>query len=177
MIDEGNNYESFLRYFAPCQLRLFAYIRAFVYDQAAANDVFQETSLALWRNFSKFDQQAEFAPWAIGIAKRQVMKYWRTQQRDRHVFSAQVLQQLTEEAQLVSDQLPERQAALNACLDELPHRQRELVQKFYGENVSASTIARQWERSVHTVYKSLKLLRRAMLECVERQLSKSTSSP
>ena len=42
---------------------------------------------------------------------------------------------------------------------------------FYGENKSADTIAATWDRTVHAVYKALKVMRKSLLECVERRLA------
>ncbi|MCC9609439.1 sigma-70 family RNA polymerase sigma factor [Blastopirellula sp. JC732] len=170
-----SDYEDFLRLFTRDQLRVLAYIRALVHDHAVASDVFQETSLELWRSFATFRRDEEFAPWALGIARHQVLKYWRTRDRDRHVFSETLLAELSTAAIDMARELEPRQEALDECVGLLSDRQRELIRLFYGENQSAAAIAEGWNRSVHAVYKSLKVMRRALLECVESKLGNDTA--
>ncbi|TWT30627.1 sigma-70 family RNA polymerase sigma factor [Blastopirellula retiformator] len=167
-------YEAFLRLFTRDQLRVLAYIRALIHDHAVANDVFQETSLELWRSFATFRRDEEFARWALGIARHQVLKYWRTRDRDRHVFSETLLAELSTVAIDRVGEMEPRQQALDQCVGQLSDRQRELIRLFYGENQSAAAIAQAWDRSVHAVYKSLKVMRRALLQCVESKLSGET---
>lgn len=164
-------YEEFLRLFTRDQFRVIAYIRALIHDHTAANDVFQETSLVLWRSFSSFRRDAEFTPWAMGIARNQVLKHWRARDRDRHVFSESLLSELASEAILIADELDSRQTALNECVQQLAPRQQELIGQFYGANQPAKLIAESWNRTVHAVYKSLKVMRRSLLECVEQKLA------
>ncbi|WP_233200289.1 sigma-70 family RNA polymerase sigma factor [Blastopirellula marina] len=171
----SSDYEHFLRLFTRDQLRVLAYIRALVHDHAAANDLFQETSLELWRSFATFRRDQEFAAWALGIARHQVLKYWRTRDRDRHVFSEALLAEISTAAIGMASEMEPRQQALDECVGLLSDRQRELIQRFYGENQSAAAIADAWNRSVHAVYKSLKVMRRALLECVETKLGNESA--
>ncbi|EAQ80095.1 sigma-70 family RNA polymerase sigma factor [Blastopirellula marina] len=170
-IHRSSDYEDFLRLFTRDQLRVLAYIRALIHDHSVAGDVFQETSLELWRSFATFRRDEEFTPWALGIARHQVLKYWRTRDRDRHIFSEVLLAEISATAIGLASELEPRQEALDECVTLLSDRQRELIQLFYGENQSAATIADAWNRSVHAVYKSLKVMRRSLLECVESKLA------
>ncbi|TVQ52144.1 MAG: sigma-70 family RNA polymerase sigma factor [Phycisphaerales bacterium] len=168
-------YEQFLTLFTRDQLRITAWIRALVPNHTAAADVFQETSLELWRSFATFRPDTDFLPWALGVARHQVLKHWRTAKRDRLTFSEEFLHELTVEAIGLADELMPRQAALDECVKQLSDRQRDLIHRFYGDNQTAAVIASAWERSVHAVYKSLKVMRRALLECVEAKLAGQTS--
>ena len=167
-------YEQFLTLFTRDQLRITAWIRALVPNHTAAADVFQETSLELWRSFPTFRPDTDFLPWALGVARHQVLKHWRTAKRDRLTFSEEFLHELTVEAIDLADEMVPRQAALDECVKQLSDRQRDLIHRFYGANQTAAVIASAWERSVHAVYKSLKVTRRALLECVEAKLAGQT---
>lgn len=171
----SSDYEEFLRLFTRDQLRVLAYIRALIHDHTVAGDVFQETSLELWRSFESFRRDEEFTPWALGIARHQVLKYWRTRDRDRHVFSDALIAEISNTAISLTSELELRQEALDECVTLLSDRQRELIQLFYGENQSAAMIADAWNRSIHAVYKSLKVMRRSLMECVESKLARHTT--
>ncbi len=163
-------YEEFLQLFTRDQLRIFAWIRALVHDPTASSDVFQETSLEMWRSFASFRPDADFLRWGLGIARHQVLKYWRKARRDRHAFSDELIQELTAESFSFAEELAPRQAALDDCIRKLSDRQRDLIHRFYGDNQSATAIAEAWQRSVHAVYKSLKVMRRFLFECVEAKM-------
>jgi RNA polymerase sigma-70 factor (ECF subfamily) len=166
----ADEYELFLTLFTTCQGRLQAFIRTLVHDPSQADDVFQATSLVLWRSFATFRRDAEFLPWALGTARHQILLHWRTRRRDRHVFSESLLADLADSAAAAVDSAETRLAALENCMAGLSGRQRELVRMFYGENKSAGAIAEHWGRTVHAVYKALKVTRRALFECVSRKL-------
>jgi RNA polymerase sigma-70 factor (ECF subfamily) len=164
------DYELFLALFTKCQGRIQAFIRTLVHDPTQADDVFQATSLVLWRSFATFRRDAEFLPWALGTARHQVLLHWRTRRRDRHVFSEALLADLADSTAAAVESAEARLAALEGCIAGLPERQRDLVRMFYGENQSAAVIAERWDRTVHAVYKALKVMRRALFDCVSRKL-------
>jgi RNA polymerase sigma-70 factor (ECF subfamily) len=172
LLEEGSDdYELFLALFTKCQGRIQAFIRTLVHDPAQADDVFQSTSLVLWRSFAAFRRDAEFLPWALGTARHQVLVHWRTQRRDRHVFSEALLADLADSTAAAVETAEARMAALEACIATLSDRQRELIRLFYGENQAAGAIASRWGRTVHAVYKALKVMRKALLDCVTTKLS------
>ena len=164
------DYELFLVLFTKCQGRIQAFIRTLVHDPTKADDVFQDTSLVLWRSFATFRRDAEFLPWALGTARHQVLFYWRTRRRDRHVFSEALLADLADSTVTALEASESRMAALETCIATLSTRQRELLRMFYGENQRAEKIARHWGRSVHAVYKALKVMRKALFDCVTLKL-------
>ncbi len=171
----ADDYEAFLRLYSRHQLQVMAYIRALIHDPHAAGDVFQETSLELWRSFASFRRDADFMPWALGIARHQMLKHWRTRDRDRHVFGETLMTQLSENGMSLAREIGPRQEALEECVQRLNERQQSLVRMFYGDNLSAAAIAASWGRSVHTVYRTLGLVRRTLLDCVERRLSSESA--
>lgn len=168
---ESGLYEAFLAHFSRGQPQVQTFIRSLVHDRASADDVFQATSLTLWRKFSTFRPDAEFVPWALGIARNEVLHHWRSRRRDRLVFSEAVLAQLADVALSVANEADPRQQALESCIEKLPERQRQLVTLFYGQQLPAETIALSWDRTVHAVYKALKVMRRNLMDCVDRTLA------
>ncbi|WP_437206749.1 sigma-70 family RNA polymerase sigma factor [Planctomicrobium sp. SH664] len=167
-----DDYETFLRHFTPVQHRVQVYVRAMVFDGSAANDVFQEACLAMWKNYSTFVRQGDFQSWALGIARLQVLKYWRTRKRDRHIFTLPMLDSLTEQARDLVSEIDPRQVALNACVSQLSRRHKGLIQNFYAQGLPAEAIAESWDRSVHAVYKALRVVRQSLLECVQQKLAR-----
>lgn len=168
------DYELFLSLFTKCQGRIQAFIRTLVPDPTQADDVFQATSLVLWRSFATFRRDADFLPWALGTARHQVLLHWRTRRRDRHVFNDALLSDLADTAEAAVGVAEMRLAAMENCMASLSERQKELVRMFYGEHRSAAAIAKHWGRTVHAVYKSLKVMRRVLFDCVSQKIRSLT---
>jgi RNA polymerase sigma-70 factor (ECF subfamily) len=172
MPEPGDDHELFVRLFAQHHRRLYAYILAFEHDRAAADEVFQETSLILWREFPKFRRGAEFLPWATAISFNQLRKHWRQRKRNKRVFHDALLDQLAGDAALLGEELDDRRLALGECLQKLAPRDKQLIELYYGSKSTASIVAEQWGRSVHTVYKSLQRIRGLLMNCIEHRLAK-----
>lgn len=173
-MSQSDQYEAFMRLFAQHSRRLYAYILAFEHDRVAADEVFQETSLILWREFDKFRPEAPFLPWATAISFNQLRKYWRQRKRDRRMLGDALLDQLALDAASLGDELDERRLALADCLQKLPQRDRQLIDLYYGTTAKANTVAEQMGRSVHTVYKSLQRVRGLLMDCIERHTHPAT---
>lgn len=174
-LDDSQLYETFVQLYAQNHRRLYAYILAFEHDRAAADEVFQETSLILWREFPKFRQDAAFLPWATAISFNQLRKYWRLKKRNRRVFHDELIEQLADDASRLGEELDDRRLALGECVKKLPERDRQLIDLYYGSKATANVVAEQWGRSVHTVYKSLQRIRGLLMDCIERRVGASHS--
>jgi len=84
--DTAERTELFVLLFAEHRDRLFGYILTLVGRRADAEDLFQETSLVLWRHFVNYNPERDFMPWARTIAFNQVRNYRRKQYRDRQII-------------------------------------------------------------------------------------------
>ena len=86
-----------MRELTRCQNGIIAYILSLVGNPDRTRDIQQETNVVLWRKAEEFKAGSNFVPWALGIARMQVLSFRRDHQRDRHVFDDQVFKQLTSE--------------------------------------------------------------------------------
>lgn len=165
-------YDAFMARFARDHNRLFAYILTFVPDRVEAEEVFQDASLVLWREFASFDQQCDFLPWARAVCFNQIRRYWR--RRDRHqrmIFSEGLLASLAEQEQQMSDELETRRMVLSGCLAKLRERDRELIELYYGTDATAQGVGKQLGRSIFAVRKAIKRIRRQLFACVDQKLA------
>ena len=167
--------EEFFRLFTREDRKIFGYILALVLDVSAAEDIFQETCVILWKEFPKFDRERSFVNWANGIAFNQVRKYRRKFQNKRLIFSDTLVTELAKDASNLLDDLSQRQLALTKCLQKLSDRERELIDAYYGEQETASTVAARWKCSSHAIYKTIKKIRKVLFDCVNRRLSSEMS--
>jgi RNA polymerase sigma-70 factor (ECF subfamily) len=155
--------------------RLYGYIHALVRDLNDADDVFQQTTLILWKKFAEFDRQRSFFAWACGIARLEVANFLRSRRRQRLYFSDDLNLLLIEpQAALTNDELESRRDALPKCIEKLRERDRELLAECYGGPSEIHVAAGRRGRSTQSVYNSLRRIRRALFECIARTLAQSS---
>jgi len=156
-----------------------SHLRAFVLgslgDYTHCEDVLQQTNLILWEKCGDFRPGAEFLPWALAIARFEILAFFRDRQRDRLVFHPDVVELMTEAALPEIKQVSERQHALRECIKRLPECQWEVLKLFYVANARMKEIARQIGRSVDGVKSLLLRIRNALRRCIEAHLESQQS--
>jgi RNA polymerase sigma-70 factor (ECF subfamily) len=165
--------------FAEClrasQSRLYGYIHSLVRDLNDADDLFQQTTLVLWKKFDEFDRRRSFFAWACGIARLEVANFLRGRARQRLYFSDELNLLLIEaHEEMTDDELDRRREALGRCVEKLRQRDRELLVECYGESPGVHDAAGRRGRSSHSVYNSLRRIRRSLFECVSRALAQES---
>lgn len=166
----GVDADRFVVLFAQHHTRILAYILAFVHHRADADEIFQETSVVLWRKFDEFDTQRDFVPWAKAIAFNQVRSFRRRKARDRHWLSEALLDELATVEREMHDELSHRQRVMVGCVEKLRQQDRELLETYYGTTNPATWVAERVGRSVHAVYKAIKRIRRSLFDCIDRHM-------
>jgi RNA polymerase sigma-70 factor (ECF subfamily) len=155
---------------------LYGYIFACVRNHADAEDILQTVSVAVTESIDQLVSEDGFLPWAREIARRRILAHRRTAQRERPC-DPELVRRLAEAAERVEERQPGsvRQAALKACLDQLPPRSRRLiVQRYDGSAGGADRLSHLFGRSVQGIYAQLKRIKQALRRCVERRLAAET---
>jgi RNA polymerase sigma-70 factor (ECF subfamily) len=172
-VDDPAPSEHFVRELTRCQNGVFAYILSLVGNPDVARDIQQETNVVLWRKAAEFKEASNFMPWALGIARMQVLTFRRDHQRDRHVFDDQVLEQLASEYAATPDDPDDRQRAFEDCFEQLPERQQELLAARYAPGGSVKDIAETRGQSAGALSVTLSRLRKAVANCIQAKLDKA----
>ena len=162
--------EEFLTLYNQQQRRIYAYIRTLLYRPDDAEEVFQETCIALWRSFDQFQAGSNFGAWAREIARHRVLAYGKKRQGDRHVFSVDTLNRVADDVREEGEIVELRQQALSSCLSRLSAADRELLNRRYAGDTTTVELAENTGRSLNTLYKSLRRIRRSLLECIRLTL-------
>ncbi len=150
---------------------IFGYIYAAVRNLDDAEELYQLTSIVLWRKFSEFRSGSDFVGWALRVAKYEILHFQRDRRRRAVFFSDEVLSRLASaQAAFDSDTERLRQEALAKCVDALAPDDRQLVQACYGTHDSIKEVARRMGRSAQTLYNSLSRIRRLLFDCVNLRL-------
>lgn len=163
----------FLKRFLSSEKEIFRYICALVPCLADAQDILQQTALALWRKFESFDDSQPFTPWACRFALIEVKEFARKSGRWQALFKEGLVEALLRRRESTVAEAERRLTYLAECLDKLPPKQRETVTAYYYDRKPVEEMARHAERTSEAVYKSLQRIRQALLDCVTAAVNQS----
>src|SRR5262249_40395749 len=125
----------FAEFLRQNQARLYGYIHSLVRDLNDADDLFQQTTLILWKKFGDFDRQRSFFSWACGVARLEIANFLRSRGRQRLYFSDDLNLLLIEaQVEMADEELEDRRDALARCVEKLRQRDRELLIECYGDS-------------------------------------------
>jgi RNA polymerase sigma-70 factor (ECF subfamily) len=164
------SYDEFIAQFARAQRPIYAYICTLLPNRGDADEVFQQTSLILWRDREQFSPDGDFVRWGCGIAHNRVRNFLRLR-RHRDVYFTEALVDELSEKRLANDDLfAWRREALKQCLQKLPEKQREMVRLYYEESSSTKEVAERLGVSTTSLYTRLHRIRITLLECIQKAL-------
>lgn len=151
------------------QSSLYAFILTLMAGQEGAADVLQETNMKLCRELHRYDTSRPFLPWAMTLARFEVMA-WRTRQsRSRLILDNEVVELLAEE---IADGHNDRElVALESCLAGLPPRQQELVAARYDQGETVRAIAKRLGQPENALAALLYRIRKALHDCITTKLA------
>jgi RNA polymerase sigma-70 factor, ECF subfamily len=170
-------YEQFVQWFARVRDDLFAYIFALLPNWSDAEDVFQQTSLVLWRKFGEFEPDSNFLAWACRVAFFEVRNFQRVASRDRLRFGDALLEQLAEQRVVSLENASRRREFLLDCIAKLSDDQRALLVRTYEDDKSVRELAGEFHRAPQTLYNRLNFIRRALFDCVEAAMQRQEMKP
>lgn len=164
--------EQFSNLYEADKNRLYSYIHAFVSHSAIADDIFQETSLTLWKEFHKFELGTNFSKWANGIAFYRVLTFRRNNKKYMLGISDDFLYEINEtltEQNELSERQEQKLDYLEHCRLLLSVSLQSIYQSFYVHNHTAQDIADNTGRSIHAIRKAVHKLRQRIFDCVDKQ--------
>jgi RNA polymerase sigma-70 factor, ECF subfamily len=159
----------FMRLFLSSEKEIFRYIAVLVPRVADAQDVVQQTAIALWRKFDQYNPAQAFTPWACRFALLEAKQFLRRDQRWGHFLNEDLIDVLVERRDVLSGEMERRFAHLTECLGKLAPEQRQMVQGYYYERRPVEELA-GGNRSVEAIYKALQRIRQALFDCVSRAI-------
>lgn len=150
--------------------RLTAFIAKQLVNSVDVEDVFQKTSLILWKKMDQFDPSYSFMTWACGIAFNEIRNHIRVKGRQRLYFNAELLDLMAAEAEQETELSQARMDALKACIAQLPVSQQQLIQQCYFDSDSTAHVADSKGISRGALYKQLARLRQKLLICIRGRI-------
>lgn len=168
-VGNPDDHRRFLAHFLSVEAPLRAYLLAATGRIHEAEDLYQQISAALWRNFAQYDPSRPFRAWAVGMARLEVLKWRQGLARSRAVLAPEAIEALEASAARDTDELGNLAEHLGPCLEALPRLAREVLRMRYAEDVSISEIARRIGKEVGAVEMMLVRLRRRLRQAVARR--------
>jgi RNA polymerase sigma-70 factor (ECF subfamily) len=161
--------DEFVRRFVRCQQDLYGYILSLVPNMADAQDILQETAIALWAKADEYRMDEPFMPWAARFAFFQVRKFRMYQaRRHRHIvtLSDEAVAALAVDRAEFDGATVDRDATLQQCVEKLGEDDRVLLQKRYDDSTSIREVAEDRGVEPSQLYKRLARIRQSLLDCV-----------
>jgi len=152
---------------------LTAFLRAAVEDQAAADDLFQETMLIAWRKIGEYDRTRPFGAWLRGIARHLVLAHYRSSARQVACSDELILDHLdrrmTQVDRQPGDTFDEKIQALRDCVSRLAPLYQEPIEMHYRQQETVECIAKRLATSKDAIQKRLQRARQQLAECLEHK--------
>lgn len=170
--------DQFVALLTRAQPQIYGFIGRMVIDRTDADDVLQETNMALWKLADQFQEGTDFVAWACRVAYYRVLEHRTAAKRLRIRLNDAMLELLATisldenrlDSLVAAEEFEARRSALAACLDELPRRNRELLADYYGKGRSLGDIGTSLGRNANAVAQLFHRIRAILRTCVKGKL-------
>ncbi len=169
--DQNAAQQQFLSLFLRSEREIFRYVSALVPNLTDAEDIVQQTAIALWEKFSSYDPAQPFTPWACRFALNKARQWTERRQRWQALLDSGLAEELVQRREALHPQIEVRLRHLESCLGKLPQDHRELVEGYYYHRTGIERLSESSGRTVESTYKALQRIRYALLVCVDRAMS------
>ena len=166
----------FIRLFSEHSRRIYWFIRTAVPNQDDADEVYQETSAALWEKFDQFELGTQFSAWAFQIARYKILEHRHQVGRDKLVFSKQFIDEVTDVAVSMSQEMDLRRRLLATCFEGLDFPDRQFIEARYSPDATTKKVAEKTGRSVSNVYRALSRIHQLLFDCIARHMQEDDRS-
>jgi len=149
-----------------------AFVRSLGVDPDWVDDIAQEAFLIAYREWTTFDSTRDFGKWLRGIAANIVRNELRKNARRQRILRSELVELFIKRA-TDSKENPEPITieAIRNCLENLPTRNRKLIQARYRDGESAPVLAERFLLSTENVRQLLLRIRVKLKQCVELRMA------
>ena len=138
--------EQFTTQWSSAERVIRLYLNSVIYNRADAQDVLQRVALCAYQKYDEYDASQSFQGWLFGIAKFEVLGYFRNLGRNPEVIDSEISERLADnmedQSEAISREDDERREKLEQLLTQLPEKAQELVRLRFFENREYDEIAR-----------------------------------
>ena len=162
--------ELFIKLLAENERSLTRYVMALVPAIADAEDILQESKLAMWRSFADFQTGTNFKAWARKIIFHRILSYrnFKSKEANRYVFSDAFYEVLSEEFNKEEISHEKKFSQLQVCVEDLQDVHKQMILERYHEGKSIESLAESIGRTVAACYKTLSRIRLNLRRCLQK---------
>lgn len=168
--------QRFLSLFLSSEMEIFRYVMALVPSVLEAEEIVQQTALALWEKFDDYDPTRPFTPWACRFALNKTHQWMERRQRWQALLAEGLAEELALRREELRPEWERRFAYLEGCMAKLPESERAVLEGYYYRRTAVEALAGALGQSAEVTYKMLQRIRRVLKNCIERaeQMDKAT---
>ena len=162
--------QTFVKLMTAHQGAIRAFITSLMPGSPHVDDVLQETNVVLWQKRSRFDVTREFLPWALTIARYEVMHQRDRTKRDGRLVFCDELVDLLADTDSADESKEGILVALDQCIARLTERQQRLITERYTPGNTLEQHADRTGKSPGSLRVALHRVRQFLRRCVEETL-------
>jgi len=132
-------FERLFRCYAP---RIFRFAMSYLNDPTHAEEVVQETMIAVWKNAKDYKEQSQVSTWILGIARNKALDRARARQREPEFLREKLDRRAS--ARATPEQIARRDSQaerVRSALEKLSPEHREVMMLAFYNELSYSEIA------------------------------------
>ena len=168
MSDDEARESEFVRLLTSHQLDIYLYVHSLMPVSDEAEEVLQETNIALLQKRGQFDATRDFRAWAFQFARNKVLQYRDQRKRKCICFSDTLLDELAIQAPKAVKANNDVVDDLRDCVARLASQDRELLGMRYSKMTTCAAIAKKVGRPIAWAYNALRRIRKELLDCMTR---------
>jgi RNA polymerase sigma-70 factor (ECF subfamily) len=161
----------FVRLLSQNASQLYGFVLVLTGNRSDTEDIIQDTSVVLWKKFGTYQSGTNFLAWARRIAYLQTLSARRKSSRMK-TLSDDAWKILASDALAISDEVVDRQSALDECLQKLVAADRKLLEQKYFSQLSVAEIATVQSRANSSIYRALSRIHYQLSQCVQQTLAR-----
>lgn len=153
------------------QVPILGFLVRMTGNLADARDLLQVTNLTAWEKRVNFEDGSNMVAWMRAIALNHYRNETRRQRARATVPLLDTdLEQMVETRHLEREREESRKRKLlQFCLEKLPERQREVIDRFYLDGCSLEILGSESNRKPNAIAQLLHRARQNLIECVRRE--------
>ncbi|MEZ4886191.1 MAG: sigma-70 family RNA polymerase sigma factor [Chitinophagales bacterium] len=139
-----------------CLRRATAYTK----DESAAKDLVQEALVQAYLSIGKLEDPTKFKAWVMGILRNTCNNYHRSKKSPMLNLPDELFQIPEETVAFEDDELIRKR--VREAVEQLSHKNKEVIEAFYFDNLSIEEISRHFDLSVSATKVRLHRARKAL---------------
>ena len=151
---------------------LIGYAWVVVGDAELAEDVFQEVSVVAIRKGDEIEDADHLVGWLHKAVRLEGLKARRKRAAGHTLLSPEVIELIEHARPDASfDEESANMSALRECIKSIQGAPRAMIEMRYGQNLKPAQIAKQTNKKIQTVYKTITRAHSLLRDCVKDRLA------